>query len=196
MIDQILVDLDDVCNHFTMFVLNHLGCSHHEEDFPVEVGYDIVAAYNIMKPDNISVGEFWSKVTPNIWSWMPRRVDTDWLLDLCARYVGRENVLICTKSLGHPLHYAHKIQWMQANLPSWIQNQFSITSRKEAYACPTTLLIDDSADNVDKFRARKGGKAILVPRPWNRNNRLNSHTHIEFSLDCLFTNDSFGISNG
>jgi len=184
-IDQILVDLDDVCNHFTMHTLNLLGCSSRELDFPVEVGYDIAAAYNIMRPADISVGEFWSMITPAVWRNMPKRAETDWLLDLCARYVGQENVLICTRSIGHPLHFAGKIQWMRDNLPTWIHDQYSITSVKEAYACPTTILIDDSAGNVDKFRARKGGKAILVPRPWNRNNQLNPTQHIKSSLQSL-----------
>ena len=182
MISQILVDLDDVCNRFTMFVLNYLGCSPHEEDFPTEVGYDIVAAYNLMKPDDISPGEFWSKVRPEIWSWMPRREDTDWLLDLCAEHVGRENVIICTKSIGDPLHFAGKIQWMRDNLPHWIQNQYSITPIKHAYARHDVMLIDDAPGNVDKFCETRNGQAILVPRPWNRNYRLDPHTHIE---ECL-----------
>ena len=189
MIDQILVDLDDVCNHFTMHVLNLLGCSSREMDFPSEVGYDIAAAYNIMRPANISVDEFWSMVTPAIWRHMPKRKDADWLLDLCADYVGRENVLICTKSIGHPLHFAGKVQWMRDNLPHWIQDQYSITSKKEAYSCPTTVLIDDSGSNVYKFRGRKFGKAILVPRPWNQNNHLNPHPHIESCLHYLKTGD-------
>ncbi len=182
MINQILVDLDDVCNHFTMFTLNYLGCSHREEDFPVEVGYDMPAAYNLMKPDNITADEFWPLVKPEIWSWMPLREDTEWLLDLCAGCVGQENVMICTKSLGHPLHFAGKIQWMYDNLPYWIQGQFSITPIKHAYARHDVLLIDDAPGNVDKFRATRGGQAILVPRPWNRNYRLDPHTHIK---ECL-----------
>jgi len=182
MINQILVDLDDVCNRFTMLVLNELGCSYREEDYPVEVGYNITAAYNIMKPDDITPDEFWSMVEPNIWSWMPLREDTEWLLDLCAGCVGRENVMICTKSIGHPLHFAGKIQWMRDNLPHWIIEQYSITPVKHAYARPDVLLIDDAPENVDKFRATRGGQAILVPRPWNPNYHLNPHIYIE---ECL-----------
>lgn len=185
MINQILVDLDDVCNRFTMHTLSMLGCSPHEKDYPVEVGYDIMAAYNSMKPDDITVDEFWSKVSPSIWIDMPKREDTEWLLDLCAECVGRENVMICTKSLGDPMHFAGKIQWMRSNLLDWIQEQYSITPVKHAYARHDVLLIDDAPGNVYKFRTTRGGQAILVPRPWNRNYHLDSHTHIEEYLMCL-----------
>ena len=89
--------------------------------------------------------------------------------------------MICTKSLSNPQHFAGKIQWMQDNLPEWIQEQYSITPIKHAYAHRDVLLIDDMPENVDKFRD-KGGKAILVPRPWNRNYHLDPHPHIE---ECL-----------
>ena len=189
MINQILVDLDNVCNRFTMHVLSTLlGYPVEESDYPVRVGYDISAAYNVMKPGDITAGEFWSMVTPDIWVDMPKREDTEWLLDLCAECVGRENVMICTKSIGDPLHFAGKIQWMRDNLPHWIQEQYSITPMKHAYARHDVMLIDDCAGNVDKFRETQYGQAILVPRPWNRNNRLDPHRHIKESLEdamCL-----------
>jgi hypothetical protein len=72
---------------------------------------------------------------------------------------------------------------MRNNLPHWIQDQYSITPVKHAYARHDVMLIDDSPENVDKFRERYG-KALLVPRPWNRNYRLNPHPYIEEGLDC------------
>jgi 5'(3')-deoxyribonucleotidase len=46
------------------------------------------------------------------------------------------------------------------------------------------LLIDDNDTNVERFRAR-GGRAILFPRPWNRNHELSgdpmSHLREELS---------------
>jgi hypothetical protein len=165
-----------------------LGCSSDEFDYPVRVGYDIVAAYNTMTPDyDITAGEFWTMVTPDIWETMPKREDTEWLLDLCAECVGRENVMICTKSLADPLHFAGKVQWMYDHLPHWIQRQYSITPVKHAYAHHDVLLIDDCGANIEEFRGTRHGKGILVPRPWNRNYRLNPHQHIEESLKDLMT---------
>lgn len=188
MISQILVDLDDVCNHFTMHVLSMLlGYSVSEADYPIEVGYDIVAAYNNLYPFGRDTADFWSMVTPDIWDNMPLWTDTEWLLDLCAECVGRKNVLICTKTLSDPLHVIGKIQWMRNHLPMWIQEQYSITPVKHAYAHHDVLLIDDSAENIDTFRETRFGKGILVPRPWNRNHRLNPHAHIEEGLENAFS---------
>jgi hypothetical protein len=185
-IDQILVDLDDVLNHFTLHALRHCGCFiRGESEFPVEVGYDIVAAYNKLMGRQISAEHFWSLVTPAVWVDLLRRDDANWLLSLCEEYVGRENVIICTASLGDPQHYAGKMGWIYRNLPVWTHRQVSITSMKHAYARPGSLLIDDSGANVDKFHA-KGGKTILVPRPWNRNNRYDSVLFVNDALEKHF----------
>ena len=179
MIDQIFVDLDDVCNRLTMHTLRHLGCKGATEiDFP-DVGYDIVAAYNILRPANVSADWFWAMATPAIWKDMPMREETHWLLDMCESYVGQENVFICTASLGDPMHYAGKMQWIYDHLPYWIHGQIQINGQKETNARPGALLIDDSDSNVDKFRAARGGHAILVPRPWNSNKKLNAMVYVE-----------------
>jgi len=88
-------------------------------------------------------------------------------LNMCATIVGRQNVFICTKSLPDPKHYSGKIAWIYNNLPQWICNQVIISGRKETNARPGALLIDDSEKNVYRFRSTRGGRAILVPRPWN-----------------------------
>jgi len=186
MIDQILIDLDDVLNHFSMHTIRMLGCFAREHEFPVEVGYDLAAAYNKLSGASLSQGDFWERVTPKIWNNMGRRSEVDWLLPLCEELVGRENVIICTASLGDPGHYSGKMAWIYRNLPRWTHRQVSITSMKHAYARPGCLLIDDSQANVDKFRAKRSGRAILVPRPWNRYNRRNPREFVLQALAPLF----------
>lgn len=41
---------------------------------------------------------------------------------------------------------------------------------KEQYARPDTVLLDDQDKNIQDFR-HGGGRAILVPRPWNNRHR-------------------------
>jgi hypothetical protein len=171
MIDQIFVDLDDVCNRFTMHSLRYLGCdcSVEDSDFP-DVGYDIVAACNLLHPskNDWTPADFWNSLGESVWHVMPVRLDCCQLLRTCAAIVGEKNVFICTKSLPQPHHYSGKMGWIYRNLPGWIHGQIQINGHKETNARPGALLIDDSDANVDKFRATRGGRAILVPRPWNR----------------------------
>lgn len=187
MIDQILIDLDDVLNHFTLHTLNYLGCDIREDEFPVEVGYDIVAAYTKLTGRQVSAEYFWNLVTPAVWDHLPRRYEANQLLSLCEGYVGRENVIICTASLGDPLHYAGKMAWIYRNLPEWTHRQVSITSMKHAYARPGSLLIDDSEANINKFRATRDGEAILVPRPWNRLNHYSAEGFVKMALANRFS---------
>jgi hypothetical protein len=186
MIDQILIDLDDVLNHFTMHALRMLGCFAREHEFPVEVGYNIAAAYNHLTGGSVSAFDFWHRLPLEVWDDMPRRDEVKWLLPLCEKLVGRENVIICTASLGHPGHYSGKMRWIYKNLPNWTHRQVSITSMKHAYARPGCLLIDDSQANIKKFRATRDGQAILVPRPWNRLNHYNAKGFVKMALDNRF----------
>lgn len=185
MIDQIFVDLDDVCNRFTMHALRYMGCtcSIDDSDFP-NVGYDIVAACNLLHPtkNDWTPYKFWSQLDYGVWDNMPIRVDCHQLLSDCATVVGRKNVFICTKSLPHPRHYAGKMEWIHNNLPKWIWNQIIISNHKETNARAGALLIDDSEENVSKFRHTRGGQAILVPRPWNPLHFVNAKDEVYDNL--------------
>lgn len=167
MIDQIFIDLDDVCNHFTMHTLRYTGCecSLNDSDFPKGIGYDIVAACNVLHPTKIwTPSKFWG-VGGGVWLDLPMRADCHQLLDTCAEIVGRKNVFICTASLPQPEHYSGKMAWIYNHLPGWILTQIQFNNHKETNARPGALLIDDSDANVNKFKGTRGGRAILVPRP-------------------------------
>ena len=174
-IERIVLDLDDTLNSLTMHLLGAYGakCGPMDYDkYPTEVGYDIVAAWSQMTgEDPIPVPEWWEKVSRRMWAIAPKS-EQFWLLDNCARLVGRENVQIATAPTKCGDCLAGKYDWMDKNLPSWCQRQYSVTPRKEWLAQPGVLLIDDSAENCMNFIYKKdksltGGCALLVPRPWN-----------------------------
>jgi hypothetical protein len=171
MIDQIFVDLDDVCNRFTMHALRFMGCdcSIEDADFPMDVGYDIVAACNLLHPtkNDWTTAQFWTNLGSALWHDMPMRPCCHQLLDDCAKIVGERNVFISTRSLPASCHYSGKMDWIYRHLPTWIFDQVQISRHKETNARPGALLIDDSGGNVSRFRGTRGGQAILVPRPWN-----------------------------
>ena len=169
MIDTILIDLDDTLNCLTMSILGHLGCDvlpYQYDRFPHEHGYDIISAWSELtgrpKP---SVPDFWEGVTEDMWACAPRSQQF-WLLEWAATAVGRKNVIIATVPTKSGDCLSGKYTWMMRHLPVWAHRQYAITPRKQFFAREGSLLIDDSDSNIEKFRKR-GGSAILVPRPWN-----------------------------
>ncbi|GAG17915.1 unnamed protein product, partial [marine sediment metagenome] len=162
------LDLDDVLNSCTMYLLHVLGCDVGPFDydkFP-DVGYDMVGAWaTLTSRPKVDVGVFWEWISRRIWEDMPTS-EQFWLLHTAEKLVGQENVLIATSPTKSPDCLFGKYQWIERHTPDWCHRQYSITPRKSWLAQPGVLLIDDCDANCNAFRDG-GGDAILVPRPWN-----------------------------
>ena len=59
-----------------------------------------------------------------------------------------------------------KVEWIRRELPAY-SRRFFVGPCKHAAAGPGKVLIDDHDANVDMFKSH-GGRAVLVPRPWNQ----------------------------
>ncbi len=55
--------------------------------------------------------------------------------------------------------------------------------KKQKFARPNVLLVDDWEKQVDPF-IEAGGQAILFPQPWNRNHEFASDP-LKYVLDSL-----------
>ncbi len=168
-ITEIILDLDDVLNSFTMHVLNRLGCGVEADDysaFPSEFQYDIIGAWShLTGRPVVPVDMFWEWVSRHTWETAPKSGQF-WLITAAAALVGKENVMVATSPTKSPdCHYA-KYQWMENNLPEWMDREYAITPRKKKLAHPGVLLLDDCDKNINDF-VERGGDGILVPRPWN-----------------------------
>lgn len=76
-----------------------------------------------------------------------------------------------------------KQEWIQKQMPDYFnEKRYLIGPGKHFLAHSQSLLIDDSEDNVDKFR-EFGGNAILVPRSWNRRRGQDILQHIKEGLN-------------
>lgn len=190
MIRRILLDIDDVCNRLTLTCLNYVGCpigtlDYHK--FPVEFGYDIVGVANhLVSEPRWDVPGFWNAIPRVLWATCPKSLQCDWLLDQCEALVGRDNICLLTGPTKDPDCLAGKLEWIHDVMPSWLHRQYLIGPRKQFCAHPEALLIDDSDDNVNTFRAW-GGNAILVPRPWNTMHAVNTDPYLAQQFDILFT---------
>jgi hypothetical protein len=169
---RIILDLDDVLNCFTPYVLHELGCRvaspHSYEDHPRESGWDIVDAANRLHPSKCwTTAGFWADVKRLHWASVPRSREFGNLLYLAVWAVGAKNVFILTSPTLDPDCLAGKLEWIQGNCPPWLHRQYLIGPAKHVCAQPGALLIDDNEDNAAAFRDN-GGQAMLMPRPWNR----------------------------
>lgn len=168
MIKRILLDLDDVLNKFTPYALRHVGCPINSyEQFPAHVGFDMVAAANVLLPGrNFIYDTFWKLITRDVWASVPVSDEAELILNMAESMVGRSNVCILTSPTKDPECLAGKLEWIQAHMPSWLHRQYLIGPCKQFCAAPDALLIDDAVHNVVAFESM-GGKAMLIPRPWN-----------------------------
>jgi hypothetical protein len=193
LIRNIFLDLDDTLNSLTLHILGTvcgLDIGTYDYDrFPTDVGYDIIAAYDRLKAPHFptyTVEQFWENVPRIAWSHTPRAREFDFLLDNALDLVGRENICLLTSPTKDPESLAGKLEWIHLNLPSWMHRQYLVGPRKHFCARPDSLLIDDSDDNVKKFREH-GGNAILVPRPWNSLHGTDTKAHMISEFYFLFS---------
>jgi 5'(3')-deoxyribonucleotidase len=194
MINRIFLDLDDVLNSLTMDILHEVfECVPDTgfEHFPVHLGYDIIGAVAYLRGEEpMDAMDFWEQVPPEVWSEAPKSLECNWLVDMAAELVGREEVYIATAT-GRgisPLKIAGKVDWIRGNLPPWLHEQYFIASQKWQLGRPGHILIDDSATNCANW-SLEGGEYILVPRPWNPLHTLtdDAHSYVQTQIDHLLS---------
>ena len=181
-IDAIYLDLDDVCNTLTPFLLWWLNCPVQPTDYSAYPGrLDIVRAANkLLGMRRYTRRTFWEAIPRRAWAECPESSIFDRLLRACKRIAG-QNVYIATSPTKDPDCLAGKLEWIHAHLPRWMHRQYFITPRKHLLAKPGTLLIDDNEKNCRLFAAG-GGFAIRVPRPWNDAANHESWEYLEAQL--------------
>jgi len=155
---KVLLDMDGVLVDFVGGVWKHWGFTH---EYP-KGDYDIIKATGLlMSPEqfwgNLSGDDFWANL-----EWMP---DGKEILAAIESLVPQKDICLLTSPILAPECSSGKHRWITHNAPAY-KRQFLIGSAKEFCAGPDRILIDDSQSNCEKF-VDAGGKAILVPRPWN-----------------------------
>jgi hypothetical protein len=188
MIKRILLDIDDVCNRFTMSALWHVGCQVDPMDEATHPGggdYDIVACANRMFGyDRFTPQTFWDSFPQRFWATIAPSAEFPYLIGWCESLVGNDNICLLTSPTIDPDCPAGKLEWIQKFCPRWLHRQFQIGPCKQFCAHPDALLIDDADKNVNKFR-EWGGNALLVPRPWNSANGLKTGEVLAHAFDDM-----------
>ena len=109
--------------------------------------------------------EFWAPLGEKFWTNLPWTKEGKEILSLVEYEFGYDNICLLTSPCLTKGSVSGKIKWINKNLPTY-KKKFLIGFQKHFCANSDTILIDDRDKNVEEFREH-GGKAILVPRPWN-----------------------------
>jgi 5'(3')-deoxyribonucleotidase len=94
----------------------------------------------------------------------------DYSIDFVKKLRSTDDVTILTSVSEHAkLAATGKIKWLNKYISPMIP--ICIDPDKWKYASKNTTLIDDKADNIEKF-IQNGGKGLLFKQPWNENTNL------------------------
>jgi hypothetical protein len=169
------LDLDGVLVDFVAGVLKHYGLPadtpwptyHHDHVLCERLG--------------LSRDDFWSPCGEAFWSELSWTAEGRELLHTSEACFGPDNVYL----LSHPCPtygcLEGKKRWVDQHLPDY-RGRLFLGAAKHAFAAATKVLIDDSDDNVARFRAA-GGHAVLVPRPWNQKCGHDTVEYVKRSVD-------------
>ena len=157
----ILLDMDGVLANFVQGLIDTMK---------LDTTHDQWSSWSHHKTIGISDDEMWASTKFPAWwenldpyPWASRLVS-------CLRGVG--DVIFCTSPSLCDSCPSQKVAWLRSHeLMHERKNDYQIGPRKELNAKSGAILIDDSDDNIRKYRDA-GGTAILFPQPWNERSHV------------------------
>ncbi len=162
---RVLLDMDGVLVDFLSGWLKLTGRTAPD---PWPAGeQELSKVFPDLQPHHVMTG-----CDEKFWTELPMMPDAMSLIAALVSMFRREDIVLVTSIIGTPASAAGKIHWIFRNLPMF-SGQYMITPCRNNLADGDTLLIDDQTSHVWSF-LKAGGKAIIVPRPWNSEHR-NAH---------------------
>lgn len=161
---RVFLDVDGVLADFTMGVHNKLGIPLSYGNWPYKYGpegwhwhNELGMTFNQMS--DVCDFDFWLNV--------PWTVDGKAILDAVVTLVSLDQVTLLTTPMPHVMSASGKIAWIERNIPDFKWRTLICLDKKHTLSqVPNSILVDDCQDNVNRWRI-EGGRAVLVPRPWN-----------------------------
>jgi len=159
MITTWFLDMDGVLADFITGI-----CAAHNKPTP----YDKVESQGVWDTDKlmgIEARAFYAPCNENFWKNLWATRECEGILACAVGKVGTSNVALLTSPTNNPGCVPGKKAWVQKHMPVLLK-QMIFTGAKHYVSGPGKLLVDDNDHNVTEWR-KAGGKAILIPRPWN-----------------------------
>lgn len=162
----VFLDMDGVLVNFVQGALDHLKSDRCISDVTWNFPVDMFGYKEPYDP------EFWKLfATEEFWANLKWTEEGQSLLRQVEDMVGQKNIGLLTTPMDIAGCIEGKRTWIKNNLPEY-RKQLITTSAKGLFAAPGKILVDDHDPNVINFQKHPdgtptGGRAILVPRPWN-----------------------------
>lgn len=165
---EIFLDMDGVLTNLVGGAL-----AHHR--IPVSAGdwldrWPGVYEFDpIIKDYGITRDAFWAPLGREFWAGLDQTADGRGIVVLALWSAPHWHQIHVLSSPCHtPGCRDGKHDWLLRHFPALAPNLMLVPSdMKCRFAGPGKVLVDDSDQNCDQWSAN-GGRAILVPRPWNR----------------------------
>lgn len=154
---KVLLDVDGVLANFVQG-----ACDLHGVENPY-LRKDSAGHYDIVKLLGMPDKEFWEPLGQDFWADLPKMEHADTIVELLELTYGRDNICILTKPCKTVGCADGKRIWLRKHYP---QFHYLIGSSKSWCAHQGSILFDDFAKNISRFR-QANGRAYLVPAPWN-----------------------------
>lgn len=136
---------------------------HHGIDMPMsEVRWDFVRDVGFKDREH----EFWNPLGREFWAGLPILQDGVKFLSKVESLIPSNRIAFLSSPCNTDGCCDGKRDWVRKHFPSY-SKRLLLGSAKEVCANPYSILIDDHEVNCDQFEA-SGGRAFLIPRPWNR----------------------------
>lgn len=163
---KIFVDLDGVLIDFVTVAMRMCGAYVPENEYPENCGWDILKATNIIRDRKgltpISKQYFWDGLDYGFWRSLKCYPGAREFVNTLESY---GEVFFATSPTLSSECVAGKYDWVKDHFPDY-RRKLIIATSKHVLADEESVLIDDRDRNCSKFISA-GGRAILVPRPWN-----------------------------
>jgi len=167
---KVFLDMDGVIVDFLKGLHKSLDAPYSYKDYLYEKGkWNMLTDIRGFNDIPVTFEQYNGCCTDVFWRNLEWIHDGHFILNAVTEKFGANNIYLLTTPMPNLGSWTGKARWVNKNLPYYSKRLIISTASKSLLAGSDTLLIDDKDENVDEFRAA-GGRAILVPRPWNKLN--------------------------
>ncbi len=125
--------------------------------------------WNFWELADVTETQFWSHVGYAFWRTIPVSEDgmnlIRMLLDPANDFADAVRIATSPYLKSHHGCCEAKSEWIRQHIPQ-LEHRTHFSTAKWDLSHSHSILVDDNDENCAKFR-KKGGQAIVIPRPWN-----------------------------